>query len=74
MKKILIAIRNSLIGSLYRQLCRRIFFCFDAERVHDRMVRFRVFLGGNPATKKAVAFSFSYSHPALEQTLPRHSV
>lgn len=58
-----------IIGFLYRNILRRIFFLFDAEDVHDRMTRFGVFLGRYALLRILTKILFSYSNSALSQTI-----
>ena len=66
----LIKIRNTVNGFLYQNILKRIFFHFDAERVHEEMIRFGHDLGNNILTRTLISSVFSTpSFPELEQTI-----
>lgn len=66
----LIKIRNAINGFLYRNILKRIFFRFDAEKVHEEMIRMGHDLGGNILTRSAVASMFATPDlPILSQTI-----
>lgn len=54
---------------LYTHVAKPIFFRFDPEQVHDRMVSFGKTLGRTSIGRRAVKTAFAYSHPALVQEL-----
>lgn len=64
-----IALRNRLLGLLYRGILKRIFFRFDPEFVHDRMIVIGKILGRFTVTRKATSVMFGYRNPVLEQTV-----
>lgn len=65
----LVGIRNSALGFLYRTCAKPIFFVQDPETVHDHMLRVGSFLGNYSFTRTICAVLFNYSHPSLEQTI-----
>ena len=69
MKQCLIHGRDIIIGFLYKIFLKRIFFLFDPETVHDRMVNSGKFLGSYLITKNITTFLFSYSNEKLEQNI-----
>lgn len=70
MLKAVIKIRNSINGFLYRQIFKRIFFLFDAEKTHDFMTGVGKLLGSNVVTQKLTTLFFnSPDDPILEQTI-----
>ena len=62
-------IRDKIIGFLYRNLLKRIFFLFDAESVHDSFIKFGRFLGRHGILKKLTAILFGYQNESLEQNI-----
>ena len=64
-----IAVRNKIIGGLYRQALKRIFFLRDPEKAHDSMTAMGEWLGRFWLTRLKTHFLFFYSHPALEQNI-----
>lgn len=62
-------LRNIIIGFLYRNLLKPVFFLFDPERVHDRIIFAGRALGSNPITRGLVGLMFNYQNPMLEQTI-----
>ncbi|HAZ28694.1 MAG TPA: quinone-dependent dihydroorotate dehydrogenase [Candidatus Magasanikbacteria bacterium] len=58
-----------IIGLFYRHILKKVFFLFDPETVHDRMIRFGVFLGSHPSARRLVRRCLLYQHPMLEQTI-----
>lgn len=66
----LLKIRNVINGFLYRHIFKRIFFLFDAEKVHDFMTGIGKFLGSNIVTRKITALFFNCpDDQILEQTI-----
>ncbi|MEK7651751.1 MAG: quinone-dependent dihydroorotate dehydrogenase [Patescibacteria group bacterium] len=63
----IIKIRNLIEGFIYRTILKRLFFQFDPEYVHDRMVNVGVFMGSFVLGRSVTKVMFGYSHPALEQ-------
>lgn len=55
----LIKLRNSINGFLYRNIIKKIFFLFDAEKVHDFMTVVGKILGSNILTRALTALAFS---------------
>jgi dihydroorotate dehydrogenase len=64
-----IAIRNKIIGAVYRNVLKRIFFARDPEGVHDSMVKAGNFLGRDALTRGITSWAFNYSNPVLEQNI-----
>lgn len=65
----LILLRNTLLHFLYTTFFKRIFFCFDPEMVHNRMLNIGVLLGSSSVAKAFTGTLFEYKHPMLVQTL-----
>lgn len=55
----LIKLRNSINGFLYRNIVKKIFFLFDAERVHDFMTVIGKILGSNILTRSLTSLFFN---------------
>jgi dihydroorotate dehydrogenase len=62
-------IRDNIIGFLYRKVLKPVFFLFDAERLHDRMILTGKILGSNSVTRGLIGLVFGYQNPMLEQIL-----
>ncbi|MFH1938131.1 MAG: quinone-dependent dihydroorotate dehydrogenase, partial [Patescibacteria group bacterium] len=58
-----------IIGFLYRNIFKNIFFKIDPEITHDRAVQMGRILGSNIFFKKAVSFCLNFSDPALKQNI-----
>ena len=56
----LIKFRNAIISFLYRNVLKRIFFLFDAEKVHDFFTITGKILGSNVVTRKITSFFFNH--------------
>ena len=67
MMEIIVSIRNTTLGILYRLILRPILFLFDAEAVHNLAISTGRFLGSNPITKFLTSISFNYSNEILTQ-------
>ncbi len=65
----MINFRNQIIGFLYRNLLKPVFFLFDPERVHDRMILAGRILGSNPITRGLTVIMFGYKNDMLRQTI-----
>ncbi len=57
---------KSIIHFLYTKILKRWFFLFDAEFVHNRMVKIGVMLGKTRPTRALVRGLLSYQHQALK--------
>lgn len=64
-----IKIRNKVTRFLYGNLLKPLFFKFDPETVHDRMIIAGGLLGTNSLSKKLTELLFSYSNKKLEQKI-----
>jgi dihydroorotate dehydrogenase len=64
-----IQFRNKIIGFLYKGILKPVFFRFDPEKVHDRMICFGKALGKSKSGQKITAYLFDYSHKGLEQDI-----
>lgn len=64
-----VSIRNYIIGLLYKNILKPVFFLLDPEFIHDRITISGRFLGSNAFTRLLTSIFFSYSHPALEQQI-----
>ncbi len=54
---------------LYIQILKPVFFLFDPEVVHDRMIGFGEFLGRFGPMRDLVSWLFNFQDPALEQKI-----
>ncbi|MDP2684231.1 MAG: quinone-dependent dihydroorotate dehydrogenase [bacterium] len=64
-----IKLRNKIIGFLYRNILKKIFFRLDPEVVHDRMIKNGVMLGKSGFTRGLVGLMFRYKNIMLEQDI-----
>src|SRR3989344_295688 len=62
-------IRNSFLGFIYTKILKPLFFRFDPENVHNRLVRTGELLGKTALGQSLVRGLFFYKHPALEQKI-----
>lgn len=69
MKNALIGLRNGLAYSVYQVVLKPIFFRFDPENIHDRMLHVGKRLSRYAFTRALTRVGFGYSNPMLEQTL-----
>jgi dihydroorotate dehydrogenase len=69
MKNTLVAVRNHIIHATYAGILKPIFFKFDPEYVHDRMVGMGMVLGSHRLFRGMTRFMFGYSDLRLEQTI-----
>ena len=69
MKEKIISLRNTMIGFLYKNILKKIFFALDPEDVHDHMSKMGERLGSNFLTRKLIALFFSYSDKSLAQDI-----
>ncbi len=69
MYEIFICVRDVIIRFFYTHILKPLFFCFDPELVHNRMLVVGVFLGSNPITRGLTGMLFDYRNPVLNQTL-----
>lgn len=60
-------IRDSIIGFLYRNVLKELFFLQDPESVHDRMTAVGSWLGSTAATRKLTGLCFGFQNKMLEQ-------
>lgn len=60
---------EQLIGWTYRNGLKPILFKLDAEKVHNQTTKLGEFLGSSPLTYYLTNLLFSYSYPALSQTI-----
>lgn len=68
MEKILL-IRNAVIGFLYKNVLKKIFFLSDPENIHNAMTQVGVFLGKYAATRTLTQWLFDYKNPILHQEI-----
>ena len=59
----------SIFALCYQQILKRIFFLFDPEFVHNRMVKNGEFLGRSRFLQRMVACFFVVRHTILTQTI-----
>lgn len=69
MEDFIIKTRNAIIGFLYRNILKRIYFRIDPEKVHDAMTVVGQRLGRFRLTQTLTRMAFGYSDPVLEQTI-----
>ncbi len=65
----LLALRNRVIGFVYKNALKPLFFRVNPETIHDHMVRVGKLLGRYGISRYFTKALFSYQHPSLEQTL-----
>jgi dihydroorotate dehydrogenase len=65
----IIAWRNAVIAFLYQNLLKRIFFLYEPQKVHDRMVIAGNFFGRSSWGRGLFRLFFDYNNPKLRQTL-----
>lgn len=66
---IIVFIRNKFFGFFYKVIFKNIFFLFDAEKVHDFIIKFGRFLGSNFITRFKVRLLFNFEDKGLEQNI-----
>ena len=66
---VIILIRNKIFGFFYKVIFKNIFFLFDAERVHDFIIKFGRFLGSNSITRFKTKLLFNFEDKKLEQNI-----
>lgn len=69
MKNFFVKLRNNVLGFLYRNIFKKIFFRMDEEKIHEKMVYLGKFLGNNILLKKIVSLGLNYSNPLLRQNI-----
>lgn len=57
------------VGFLYKTILKKIFFLFDAELVHESIVRVGEFVGGSVIVQPLVRYAFVTRQPTLEQKI-----
>ena len=62
-------IRNKILEFFYKLIFKNIFFLFDAESVHDFIIKFGKLLGSNPISKFKTKLLFNYENEILEQSV-----
>ncbi|MDE1865055.1 MAG: quinone-dependent dihydroorotate dehydrogenase [Candidatus Micrarchaeota archaeon] len=62
-------LRMRISGRLYSGVVKPIYFKFDPEDVHNRLVSVGKVLGSNPITRGLTSMAFEYNNPALEQRI-----
>jgi dihydroorotate dehydrogenase len=62
-------LKHKIVGVLYRNILKKIFFKFDPEDVHDRMLSNGHFLGKYRITRFITRTLFSYQNPILTQEI-----
>lgn len=62
-------VRDDVIGWLYRRALKPIFFQFDPELIHDRMIATGISLGRFPLTRWMTRLMFGYSNNILQTTV-----
>ncbi len=69
MNEVIFYLRNCITCFLYKNIVKQIFFRFDPETVHDRMINLGRFLGSFHITRGLIRLIYSYSNNKLEQTV-----
>ncbi len=69
MNDTLINFRNKIIHWLYKTFFKPFFFAHDPELVHEKMIRFGVFLGKSKIGKWFTRALFSYKNSVLKQNI-----
>lgn len=59
----------AVVAWMYQHILKPIFFLFDAETVHETMIRFGSLLGSTALTRWALRTKFSFTHQAAETQL-----
>lgn len=60
---------NKIIGFLYRNFAKPVFFLFDPENVHDFVSSIGSFLGKFWFTRRVTSWALNFKHPILEQNI-----
>lgn len=63
------ALRNRILSFLYKNFLKKLFFRFDPENIHDKMVFVGEFLGRHKITRYLTSALFNYQNPSLQQTI-----
>lgn len=69
MNDTLIKFRNKITHWLYKTFFKPFFFAHDPELIHDKIIRFGVFLGKTTIGKWFTRALFSYKNPILQQEI-----
>lgn len=69
MKESFISFRNNIIHGIYHHVLKPIFFHFDPEFVHDRMISNGKILGKWHVTRGLTGLMFSYKNSVLQQRI-----
>ena len=69
MKEPFVQFRNASIKFGYKQILRKIYFLFDPEVIHDRMVDAGIILGKFSITKGLTSIFFNYKNKKLKQNI-----
>ncbi|MEK6893733.1 MAG: quinone-dependent dihydroorotate dehydrogenase [Nanoarchaeota archaeon] len=64
-----IVFRQKIVGYLYTNFAKKVFFMFDAELMHSAFIKIGKFLGEYWSTKKATGLFFDYQDKCLEQEI-----
>lgn len=65
----IIAIRNAIIGALYRNILKPVLFLIDAEKIHESFIRIGSILGSTGFGRTCTRILFGYKDHALEQDI-----
>jgi dihydroorotate dehydrogenase len=65
----IIAIRNAIIGALYRNILKPVLFLIDAEKIHESFIRIGSILGATGFGRTCTRILFGYKDHALEQDI-----
>jgi len=69
MKESLVQVRNASIKLIYKNILRKIYFLFDPEIIHDKMVDAGIVLGKFSITKGSTNLFFNYKNKKLKQNI-----
>jgi len=69
MNKTIVSVRNKMIRAAYAHILKPIFFKFDAEYIHDRVVRVGIFLGRHRWGRRLAGCMFEYRDTKLQQEI-----
>lgn len=64
-----VRLRNNILSNLYKHALKPIFFAFDPEKVHDRMIKVGALLGRFSLSRGITEKMFGYKNEALEQDI-----
>ena len=69
LKDNIVRFRNKISHSFYNSVLKPVFFTKDPETIHDRMVKFGIFLGRHSSSRAVTHMLFGYSNDKLKQNI-----